>query len=322
MKNRRSFLQQLGLLSAGVVLTPAMISCSSSDSSAAEETTAAADTTATTGQTTNGAASAVIDTVGIQLYTLRELIFKDVAGVIGKVAKAGYQDVETFGYSKERGFFGMEPKAFRELLNSNGLISSSGHYDFGQYMTSGNADVVKTCIEAGQAIGQDYITVPYLGEEVRGSADAYKAIAEKLNKAGELCNAANMRLAYHNHDFEFKKFGDQTGYDILLKETDPSLVGFEADLYWFVRGGQDPIEYFKQSPGRYVMWHVKDMDKNSPEKNTEIGSGSINYKDIFSQAKLSGVQRIFVEQENFAASMDPFQSIGQSYTYIKDNLME
>ncbi|MHC2991376.1 hypothetical protein OB13_07200 [Pontibacter sp. HJ8] len=320
MKNRRSFLQQLGLLSAGVVLTPAMISCSSSDQPT-DGTTTVGDATADT-TTTTTAASAVIDTIGIQLYSLREVISSDVNGVIGKVAKAGYQDVETYGYSKDRGFWGLEPKAFRELLNTNGLISSSGHYDFGQYMATGNTDAVKTYIEAGKEVGQDYITVPYLGEEVRGSADAYKAIAEKLNKAGELCKASNLKLAYHNHDFEFKQFGDTTGYDILLKETDPSLVSFEADLYWFVRGGRVPVDYFKQHAGRFVMWHVKDMDKNSPELNTEIGSGSINYKEIFDQAKLSGVERVFVEQENFAASMDPFQSIAQSYDYVKNTLMQ
>lgn len=318
MKNRRSFLQQLGLLSAGVVLTPAMISCSSSEQTS-DETTATGN--ATDGTTTT-AASTIIDTIGIQLYSLREVISSDVNGVIEKVAKAGYQDVETYGYSKERGFWGLESKAFRELLNTNGLISSSGHYDFGQYMETGNTDAVKTYIDAGLELGQDYLTVPYLGEEVRGSADAYKAIAEKLNKAGELCKASNLKLAYHNHDFEFQQFGGTSGYDILLNETDASLVGFEADLYWFARGGKDPLAYFKQQPGRFVMWHVKDMDKNSPELNTEIGSGSINYKEIFSQAKLSGVERVFVEQENFAASMDPFQSITQSYEYVKNTLMQ
>jgi sugar phosphate isomerase/epimerase len=318
MKNRRSFLQQLGLLSAGVVLTPAMISCSSSEQTSDETTT----TGNATDGTTSTAASAIIDTIGIQLYSLREFISSDVNGVIGKVAKAGYQDVETYGYSKEHGFWGLEPKAFRELLNTNGLISSSGHYDFGQYMATGNTDAVKTYIDAGLELGQDYLTVPYLGEEVRGSADAYKAIAEKLNKAGELCKASNLKLAYHNHDFEFQQFGDTTGYDILLNETDASLVGFESDLYWFARGGKDPLAYFKQQPGRFLMWHVKDMDKNSPELNTEIGSGSINYKEIFNQAKLSGVERVFVEQENFAASMDPFQSITQSYEYVKNTLMQ
>ncbi|MFD2244641.1 sugar phosphate isomerase/epimerase family protein [Pontibacter ruber] len=318
MNKRRSFLQQLGLLSAGFVIAPSLVSCNSQEQTAEEKSTT--DAAATT-DTADTAASTNLSQVGIQLYTLRELLPKDVKGVIVRVAQAGYQDVETYGYSKDGGYWGLDPKALKELLQSNKLISSSGHYDFGQYIATGNTDQVKTIIDAGKIVGQTYITVPYLGEEVRGSADAYKAIAEKLNKAGELCKQANLQLAYHNHDFEFKKFGDTTGYDILLKETDPSLVSMEADLYWFVRGGQDPVAYFKQHPGRFVMWHVKDMDKNSPNLNTEIGSGSIDYKQIFSQAGLSGVKRIFVEQENFAASMDPFQSITQSYGYVKNTLL-
>jgi sugar phosphate isomerase/epimerase len=237
------------------------------------------------------------------------------------VAQAGYKDVETYGYSQQNGYFGLQPSDFRDLLNSNGITSSSGHYDFGQYMATGNTDAVKTYIEAGNIIGQDYITVPYLGDQVRGSADAYKAVAEKLNRAGEMCRDADLKLAYHNHAFEFDRFGDTTGYDILLNETDPALVDFEADLYWFARAGKAPVDYFRQHPGRFVMWHVKDMDKNSPELNTEVGSGSIDYKTIFDQAQLAGVNRIFVEQENFAASMDPFQSIKQSYDYVRNTLM-
>lgn len=310
-------MQQLGMLSAGFVLTPAAISCSSPEQRT-DEATGIADAS---GEAVTGNTRATLDAIGLQLYTLREVIGSDVKGVIGKVARAGYRDVETYGYSKENGFWGLHPKAFRELLNANNLTSSSGHYDFGQYAATGNTDQVKTYIDAGRELGQDYITVPYLGEEVRKGADAYKAIAEKLNKAGELCQASNLQLAYHNHDFEFQRFGDTTGYDILLKETDPELVKFEADLYWFVRGAQDPLAYFRQHPGRFVMWHVKDMDKNTPILNTEIGSGSINYATIFEQAQQSGVERIFVEQENFTASMDPFESIKQSYDYVKETLL-
>lgn len=245
----------------------------------------------------------------------------NVKGVIAKVAQAGYQDVETYGYSKENGFWGLDPKAYRKLLDANRLVSSSGHYEFGQYISTGNEDIVKTIIEAGTTVGQQYITVPYLGEELRTTADDYRLIAERINRAAELCKEANLNLAYHNHDFEFNQFGDTTGYEILLKETDPSLVGFEADLFWFARAGKDPIAYFKEYPGRFVMWHVKDMDKNSPKLSTEIGNGSINYKEIFSNSELAGVKHIFVEQEEFAASTDPFKSIAQSYGYVKNTLL-
>lgn len=288
-------MQQAGMLSAGIFLAPSLIGCKSTQSASTKE-------------------------VGLQLYTLREEIGKDVNGVIGKVAEAGYKNVETYGYSREAKFWGLDPSAFRNLLNNNNLVSTSGHYDFNGYFRDGNDDVIKSYIEGGSAIGQQYITAPYIIEPLRPDADAYRGIAEKLNRAGELCKSANMQLAYHNHDFEFQSWGDTTGYEILLNETDPELVKMELDLYWVVRAGLQPEEMFRKNPGRYVMWHVKDMDKADRTKNTEIGSGSIDYKEIFKHAELSGVEYFFVEQENFA--MDPYGSIQKSINYVKSDLMQ
>jgi len=304
------------MLSAGFVLAPAMVSCNSENKSAA-----GAGATATEKQPAATAEKAAISAVGLQLYTLRELLPTDVKGVIPKVAKAGYNDVETYGYSKENGFWGLDPKAFKALLQENGLESSSGHYGLDGYLGKSNEDELQTNIAAAVAVGQTYLTIPHLGDSLRSSADAYKALAERMNTAGEICKKSGLQLAYHNHNFEFIPQGNTTGYDILLNETDPDLVKFEADLFWMVRAGKDPVAMFKEHPGRIVLWHVKDMDKNNQDLNTEIGSGSINYKEIFDQAKTARVDRIFLEQENFAAAMDPFQSISQSYDYIKNTLM-
>ncbi|MBC3539073.1 sugar phosphate isomerase/epimerase family protein [Rufibacter sediminis] len=319
MNNRRSFLQKLGLLSAGVAFAPSLLT--SCDSSSQNTTTTASTEGTDTSATSTSTGDTGLSDIGIQLYTLREVLPQDVKGVIGKVAQAGYNDVETYGYSVDKGYWGLEPTAFKELLTANNLLSTSGHYEFGQYMKDGNTDIVKRYIEAGNIVGHKYITVPYLGEELRNSADAYKNIADKVNKAAELCKAAGLKLAYHNHDFEFKQYGDTTGYDILLKETDPALVSFEADLFWMEKAGRKPVDLFSQHKGRFVMWHVKDMDKAKPDLNTEVGNGTIDYKAIFAQAKASGVDRIFVEQENFAAGMDPFQSIKQSRDYVKNTLL-
>ncbi len=144
--------------------------------------------------------------------------------------------------------------------------------------------------------------------------------AQRLNEAGELTKKAGIQMAYHNHDFEFKDFGGQTGYDILLKETDPKLVKMEMDIYWIVRGGTDPVTLFKKHPGRFALWHVKDMDKANPKLNTEIGTGSINFRKIFANAKLAGLDYAFVEQENF--KIDPYQSIAQSAVYLKQALLK
>jgi sugar phosphate isomerase/epimerase len=150
--------------------------------------------------------------------------------------------------------------------------------------------------------------------------DDYKRVAQKANEAGVLCKQAGLKLAYHNHDFEFIKFGNQTGYDILLQETDKKLVDFELDLYWVVRSGNDPLQLFKANPGRFKMWHVKDMDKSKVEWNTEIGEGSINFKAIFAEAKLSGMQHFFVEQEtNY--SPNPNGSIKTSLDYVSKQLI-
>jgi len=258
--------------------------------------------------------------VGIQLYTLKSTFSKDVKGVLDHVAKSGYKEVETYGYSSENGFFGTSPKDFKKIISDNGLKAPSGHYDFNSFIKDNNADFLKACIECANQLGSEYITVPYLDEKLRSNLEDYKRIAQKINEAAVLCKQSGLQLAYHNHDFEFKKFGNQTGYDILLQETDKKLVDFELDLYWSVRSGNDPLQLFKANPGRFTMWHVKDMDKSKAEWNTEIGKGSINYKSIFAEAKLSGMKHFFVEQEsNF--SPNPTDSIKTSWEYLTKNLI-
>ncbi|HSR37667.1 MAG TPA: sugar phosphate isomerase/epimerase, partial [Phnomibacter sp.] len=139
------------------------------------------------------------------------------------------------------------------------------------------------------------------------------------NRAAELTTASGLKFAYHNHAFEFEKFGDTSGYDLLLNETDKNMVKMELDLYWVYNAGKDPFELFKQHPGRFVMWHVKDMDKNDKNKQTEVGNGSIDFKAIFKKAKQSGLEYFFVEQENYDVS--PYDSIEKSIRYVKANLV-
>ena len=290
MSNRRTFIQQAGLLATGLIINPSVFLMKEK-------------------------------VVGLQLYSLREYIFKDVSGIIAKVAAAGYKDVETFGYDSKNQFFGASPKEFISLLKSKGLTSTSGHYNPNDFLNGKGTDDLKYMIEGANVLNQQHFVIPYLTEDMRKSADDYKALAEKLNVAAELCKSSNLQLAYHNHDFEFKKWeGGIIGFDILLKETDKSLVDFELDLYWVVRSGNDPIKLFTQSPGRFKLWHVKDMDKANNKINTEIGSGSIDFRKIFAKAKLAGLQHVFMEQENF--SMDPFESITKSNKYIKNVLLQ
>lgn len=258
--------------------------------------------------------------IGLQLYTLRDEIPKDFVKTMERVAASGYQEVEVFGYSPSTHFWGFSPDAFAEILDSNNLKAISGHYDFDEYLgPASSLERFDAYIHAASALKHRYLTIPYLNEKLRTSADDYKKLAEKFNRAGEKCQNSGLQLAYHNHDFEFQRFGETTGYDILLAETDPGLVKFELDLYWVVRAGRDPLELFKQNKGRFELWHVKDMDRQNPAINTEVGSGSIDFSKIFAGAEISGLKNVIIEQENF--SIDPFESISRSAAYTKSRLL-
>ncbi len=291
MNARRDFLKQSAILSAGFAFN----GCGAASSS------------------TN---------VGIQLYSLRDDVDKDVKGVIGKIAAAGYKEIETYGLSNEQQFFGLSVKEFSDLLKANKLVTPSGHYmPTAMMFENGNGDDVKKLCEVGNLLGQQYIVIPYLEEERRKTIDQYKALAERMNKAGEICKTANLQLAYHNHDFEFIQMDGQTGYDIFMNSTDKALVKLELDLYWVVRAGLDPVEIFKKQPGRFPMVHIKDMDKTDNTKNTEIGNGSIDFKRILESTELAGIKHFYLEQENNYVP-DTIGSIQKSYTYINKNLLK
>jgi sugar phosphate isomerase/epimerase len=259
--------------------------------------------------------------IGIQLWTLRDTLPKDVKGVLAQVGKVGFNEVETFGYSPKNGFFGTSVKDFKSMLCDNGLKATSNHFDFNGYIENGSTESLKSYVETANILGSEYVTVPYILQNLRGkSIDDYKKLALKINQAAEICKASGLKLAYHNHDFEFEKFESTTGYEILLNNTDKNLVDFEMDLYWVVRSGNNPLQLFKEHPGRFKMWHVKDMDKINPDFNAEIGTGSIDFKAIFAEAELSGMKRFFLEHES-NYKPNPIESAAVSYNYIKNNLI-
>ncbi len=291
MNTRRSFIKQSGLLTAGLMMDPSDLLKKQKN-------------------------------VGIQLYSVRDEIFKDPRGVIKKIAAAGYSEVEMFGLNAENKFYGLTVKEFAQLLKDNKLKSPSGHYMPEKFLfENGNGDDVKNFCDVGNALGNKYIIIPWMQEERRKTIDQYKALAERINKAAEICKKANLQLAYHNHDFEFADMNGQNGYDVLLNNTDKDLVKMELDLYWVVRAGHNPVELFKKHPGRFHLWHVKDMDKQDKTKNTEVGNGLVDFKSIFANAKLSGVKHYMVEQEN-NYKPDIFTSIKTSNSYTKNKLIK
>lgn len=289
MSTRREFLTQAGIATAGLMIAPHLLSAKSGN------------------------------VVGLQLYSLRDQLPKDVKGVIAKVAAAGYKEVEPYGYSKQNGFWGLNAKDFSSLLKDNGLTTPSAHFDMNEYLVDGKTDAFESYIEAASITGMTYIIIPSINGEVLKSADEFKMVAEKMNKAAEICKKAGLKLGYHNHNFEWKPIDGTTFYDTILKETDPKLVNMEMDIFWVVRAGQDPVKLFEQHPGRFVLCHIKDRDKTQTDLNTEIGKGSIDFKSILSHAKLAGLKHFIVEQENYI-NIDPYVSIAESAAYCKNVL--
>ncbi len=260
--------------------------------------------------------------MGLQLFTVRAPMRTDVDGTLTRIAGLGYEEVETYGFDPAGlGYYGLPAKEFADRLRTRKITTSSGHYDLNQFATSVDdmKRYVDRCIEGARVLGQTYITWPLLPEGFR-TIDKIKIIAAQLNTVGAQVKKAGLEFAYHNHDFEFVDQNGQMGYDIILKETDPALVKLQMDLYWVAHANQSPHEWFKRAPGRFVMWHVKDMHKVSRDY-TELGNGSIDFTKIWPDASLAGLKHYFVEQGgNF--THDPMRSIADSAEYMKRVLLK
>jgi sugar phosphate isomerase/epimerase len=258
--------------------------------------------------------------IGLQLYTVRNEMSKDAKGTLEKVSQTGYKEVETFGYGNGK-WFGLTASELSAVLKSNDLTSPSGHTFPGGFLIKGGwDDAWKQAVEDSKAIGQEYIVIPWLEPNYRNSADNFKKLAAELNKAAAIAKQSSLQLAYHNHDFEFADVDGQHPFEILMKETDPSLVRFEADLYWMVKAGHNPLDLFAAHPGRFPMWHIKDMDNTDKKFFTEVGSGVIDFKTIFKKAKQSGMKHFFVEQD--ICPGNPLDSITKSFEYLKKNIVK
>ncbi|MGH8636330.1 MAG: sugar phosphate isomerase/epimerase family protein [Burkholderiales bacterium] len=262
--------------------------------------------------------------LGLQLFTMRAAMATNVEDTLKRVAAMGYQEVETYGFDPQAiGYYRMPAKAFADRLRGHNLTAVSGHYDLNRFVSTSVEELqryVDRCIEGARVLGQSYITWPLLDPDSR-TIEKFKVVAERLNVIGAQIKKAGLQLAYHNHDFEFLEQNGQIGYDIILKNTDPALVKLQMDLYWIARGSKvSPNEWFKRHPGRFVMWHVKDVHKVSGDY-TEVGNGTIDFTKIWPEASLAGLKHFFVEQGgNF--THDPFRSVADSAEYVKRVLLK
>ncbi|CAN5261919.1 sugar phosphate isomerase/epimerase [soil metagenome] len=262
--------------------------------------------------------------VGLQLYTVRDYMQKDAAATLARVAQIGYTSVEGT-YSGPGKFHNMDASDFAKLLKQNGLIMPGCHYRLGEEKINGQAQSGTIlngwdkAVEDAAAVGLKYMVCAYLSVAERGNLDHYKKVADDFNKAGETCKKAGIQLCYHNHDCEFIQEDGKYPYETLLANTDKNLVKMEMDMYWVTRANQDPIRLINEHPGRFPLWHVKDMDNTPNRMFTEVGNGIIDFKKIFKHADKAGLKYFFVEEDKCPG--DPYDSITQSVNYIKKNLV-
>ena len=280
--------------------------------------------------------------IGLELYTVRDLMMTDFEGVLEKIAQMGYREVEPAS-----GYNNMDPKAFRAMLDRYNLRMPSTHNG-----ARGTGAELEKQLEGFQIMGIEYTEIlPAGGPPGAGAArklppgayynpgtgltrnsfteteafgpyqppvtlESVKQRAAQLNANGKIARKFGMKILVHNHTGEFEKLidNDRTTYDVLLAETDPDLVTMQLDIVWAAIAGMDVIEMFRKNPGRYELWHLKDVvglktvnPKLSPNARVSsmafvpLGAGQMDYKPIFANAKLAGLKHFCVEQDNAAS---------------------
>ena len=279
----------------------------------------AADKTKEAGVSTEPEVVAVEKFGGLALYTVRDAMGEDPKETLKAVADAGYKNIEAASYADGK-FYNMSPADFKAFLDEVGLTPVSTHQGS---VTLDNADQMMADVKAA---GFEYfvIPVPPMGlfkfdqaTKTMNMTGGAANLAEIVNTLGKKADAAGLKLLYHNHDFEFKK--DEKGIvpiDYLLENSDPKYVNFQMDLYWVTKAGADPVAYFEKYPGRFKIWHVKDMDDQG--RFAPVGKGKIDFKRILEQKELSGMQYYMVEQDMTFDGLQPLEAIKISHEGLKE----
>ncbi len=252
---------------------------------------------------------------GLALYTVRDDMSKNPAETLKAVAEAGYAYVEAAGYTDGK-FYGMSPEDFKNTLKSVGLEPVSTHQGF---ETMDNIDQMIADVKAA---GFKYFVIPvppmghFKSEDGKMSmSDDLEFLTNVINTVGEKCKAVGLELLYHNHDFEFVKNKDGiVPIEYFLEHTDPDTVNFEMDLFWVTKAGADPLAYFEKYPGRFKLWHVKDMDKEG--KFAPVGTGKIDFSRILKEKDKSGMIYYYVEQDQ-TWGKNPLDVIKTSHKGLK-----
>ena len=237
---------------------------------------------------------------GLQLYTVRSALSRDVDATLAGVAAAGYREVESAGYG------GKTAAEFRKALDAVGLVCPSAHVDLSAVTTG-----LARTLEDSATIGHKWLVVPSLPRTMAG-ADGFRQAGEALAKAADGAKSAGIRIAYHNHDVDFRPVGGTTGMDILLASSAPNVFA-ELDVYWIVKAGHDPFDFIKRHPHRVKMLHLKDASAAPELAMRDVGAGTIAWPRLLPVAESDGIEHAFVEHDNPG---DAMESIRASFDYL------
>lgn len=314
MATRRKFIQQSGTFALGTLFIPGMVTSGFFKGDKSHPP------------------------IGLQLYTLGDLMTTDTKDTLQKLAAIGYKEVESAG-SQKGNFYGYKPKEFAAMVKDAGLHWRSAHvggatFKMGQVMkmaksAEDSARIQKAMDKFKDAPKPLNLTDNYqqLADDAAegglsylvcssipvSTLDEIKTAVDVFTKSGEACKKNGVQFAYHNHVSEFDEVEGHRPFDYILDNTDKDLVKMELDLAWATKAKQDPVELFKLHPGRYPLWHVKDLDKTTMQP-AEVGSGIVDFKRIFDNAAESGMKYFFVEQDG---APHPLENVTNSYNYLK-----
>lgn len=248
---------------------------------------------------------------GLALYTIRNEMGRNPAAALAEAASIGFDWIEAADH-RDRKFYGLTPREFGRLVKKSGMEPLSSH-------SSLKPENYEQMIEDVAQAGMRYIMLPSLPNDWSSSLEGYQRAADFFNKAGARCRKAGIRFGFHNHQIEFQEINGRVPYDLLLENTDPKLVTFELDIAWITAAGKDPVAYFRKYPGRFEVWHLKDL---TPEKqDATMGEGIIDFKPILAEARTAGMQCWFIEQDN-CRTHTPMESIAISRNYYLNKLLK
>jgi sugar phosphate isomerase/epimerase len=248
--------------------------------------------------------------LGVQLYTVRDVTERDLPAILEAIRRIGYEEVETYW-----DVYTHPAAELHRLITDHGLRVPSGHFDYAE---------LESRIDYAKTLGVEYMICPMLPEQMWYELDGFKRAADQLNMWGEKVRQAGMQLGFHNHNYEFRRFGDTTGFATLMKRTDPSLVCLEMDCYWIVEAGEDPLKMFERYGSRIKELHLKDRKPGFPtstikdaaaEHFTEVGSGTIEWKPILATADKRGVKHYYVERD--PGGVLPMESLRISFQNLQ-----